>query len=63
MKTATTFHFDNIIFWIQTPEMVGIENVTLKVNDGAVYDLRGRKVEGALRKGIYIQNGKKIMVK
>ena len=63
VKTATTFHFDNIIFWIQTPDMVGIENVTLKVNDGAVYDLRGRKVEGALRKGIYIQNGKKIMMK
>ena len=43
--------------------MVGIESVTLKQNDGAIYDLRGQKVDGTLRKGIYIQNGKKIMVK
>jgi len=46
-------------------ETVGIKTVSnvLKFNDGAVYDLSGRKVEGTLRKGVYIQNGKKIMVK
>lgn len=33
-----------------------------KVNDGAIYDLQGRKVN-AVTKGLFIQNGKKVYVK
>lgn len=33
-----------------------------KANDGAIYDLQGRKVNAAA-KGLYIQNGKKVYVK
>ena len=34
-----------------------------KTSDGAIYDLSGRKIFNALKKGIYIQNGKKILIK
>ena len=55
-------------FWDGGPiETVGIGSVTNddNVNDGqngAIYDLSGRRVEKAV-KGIYIQNGKKVYVK
>ena len=35
----------------------------LNANEGAIFDLSGRKVEGKAKAGIYIQNGKKIVVK
>lgn len=35
----------------------------LSGNDGAVYDLQGRKVNSQLKRGIYIVNGKKVLVK
>ena len=43
--------------------MNGIENVNGNgnVNDGAIYDLSGRKVNSQLKKGIYIINGKKVL--
>lgn len=34
-----------------------------KVADTAVYDLSGRRVNGKLQKGLYIMNGKKVVVK
>lgn len=34
-----------------------------KVADKAVYDLSGRRVNGKLNKGLYIMNGKKVVVK
>ena len=42
-----------------------IETVRLMpVGDGRVYDLQGRRVNsGALEKGVYIKDGKKIMIK
>ncbi len=33
------------------------------IANGAIYDLAGRKVSKAVKKGIYIQNGKKVLVK
>jgi len=46
-------------------EDTGIENLTptLSQGEGAVYDLTGRKVQGELQRGVYIINGKKVMVK
>lgn len=43
-------------------EYLGISNAETAVKNGAVYDLSGRKVVNPL-KGIYIQNGKKFVVK
>ena len=41
----------------------GIRKEKLDVNNQPIYDLSGRKVNSQLRKGIYIVNGKKVMVK
>ena len=41
----------------------GIRDEELDVNNQPICDLSGRKVNGQLRKGIYIVNGKKVMVK
>ena len=43
-------------------EYLGISNAETAVKNGAVYDLSGRKVVNPV-KGIYIQNGKKFVVK
>lgn len=43
----------------------GIKNLTpsLSQDDGAIYDLTGRKMQGELHQGVYIINGKKVLVK
>jgi len=38
-------------------------NEVKEVNDGDFYDLNGRKVNQPKRKGVYIQNGRKVIVK
>ena len=40
----------------------GIDGVTLNAEDGDIYNLRGQKVNNTL-KGVYIQNGKKVVIK
>lgn len=42
---------------ISLPEAVVIEN------DGPIYDLSGRRVTGQPQKGIYVKNGKKVVIK
>ena len=37
--------------------------VERRFEDGAVYNLRGQKVTGTLKKGLYIINGKKVVIK
>ena len=59
--------------WNELGETTDIENIgqsdNLQSDDDAIYDLNGRKVaegklsNGQLPKGIYIQNGKKIVIK
>ena len=44
-------------------EATGDLSPTFPEGDGTVYSLSGQIVKGALRRGIYIRNGKKIMVK
>lgn len=44
-------------------EDTGIENVVVKGESNAIYDLMGRKVDNISSKGIYIINGKKVLVK
>lgn len=51
-------------FSIDGDETTGIENFTPAVfeDDGAIYNLNGQKVQKA-QKGLFIQNGKKLIVK
>ena len=41
----------------------GISNVAVNKADGEVYNLQGVRMKGSLKKGLYIQNGKKFVVK
>ena len=52
--TATFTDIDGII---------RTETFTLDDEDTVIYDLQGRKVQGELQRGVYIVNGKKVMVK
>ena len=62
VKTATTFHFDNIVFWVSDVD-VSVKDVKgTNTGSGAIYDLQGRRVAKPAR-GLYIINGKKVMVK
>lgn len=46
-------------------ESTGIHSVTSdqKTGNDAIYDLSGRRITGAMKKGIYIKNGKKFCVR
>ena len=52
-------YFDNVV---EDLEPTGIHSVTLDKETGnkAVYDLNGRRITEAMKKGVYIKNGKKI---
>ena len=57
---------DVTALWKKLNTETGIEMVQgsrLKLQDDAVYDLTGRKINGALPKGLYIINGKKVLIK
>ena len=54
--SATYYGFD----WDGT---TGIENVTVENGVKAIFDLTGRRVEAITAPGIYIVNGKKVLVK
>ena len=50
----------------EDPEPVGINTVQdsgFKVQDSKIFDLSGRRLGGTLKKGIYIINGQKVLVK
>ena len=51
------FGDDNYTTDIDLPEAVVIED------DGLIYDLSGRRVTGQPQKGIYVKNGKKVVIK
>ena len=55
-------YFDNVV---EDLEPTGIHSVTLDKETGnkAIYDLNGRRITEAMKKGIYIQNGKKMIRK
>lgn len=44
-------------------DVTGINEVEIVNGNGAIYDLSGRRVETISRPGIYVQNGKKVLVK
>lgn len=55
-------YFDNVV---EDLEPTGIHSVTLDKETGnkSIYDLNGRRITEAMKKGVYIKNGKKISVK
>ena len=55
-------YFDNVV---EDLEPTGIHSVTVdkKTGNAAIYDLNGRRITEAMKKGVYIKNGKKISVK
>lgn len=61
-KKDEAFSYDNYV-----PVTSGIEEITKSIfieNDGAIYNLRGQRVDGKnLKKGIYIRKNKKMIVK
>ena len=44
-------------------ETTKIDPIQLYPNDGYYYDLNGMKIENPTKKGVYIQNGKKVVIK
>lgn len=55
-------YFDNVV---EDLEPTGIHSVTLdeKTGNKAIYDLNGRRIQNVPSRGIYIQNGKKMIRK
>lgn len=55
-------YFDNVV---EDLEPTGIHSVTLdgKTGNAAIYDLNGRRIQNVPSRGIYIQNGKKMIRK
>jgi hypothetical protein len=48
----------------EKPDLTGVENVvTTTVNNGKIYNLQGMEVKDATKRGIYIRDGKKFVVK
>lgn len=41
----------------------GVKNIETKVADGAIYTISGQRLNAAPAKGLYIQNGKKFVIK
>lgn len=50
-------------FKLTVDEVTAIENVVAPKSNTAIYDLSGRRVLSTVKSGIYIQNGKKFIVK
>jgi hypothetical protein len=61
------FERDGEVLYDVWPEKEGSGIVNFSApkskHDSAIYDLSGRKVNSQLKKGLYIQNGKKVAVK
>ena len=62
VKGWKPMYFDNYWKPYDATAIRGIENGKLKMDNSAIYDLQGRKVN-APRKGLYIQNGNKVIIK
>jgi hypothetical protein len=45
---------------IQNPSVVDHHGI---ISDAPFYDLNGRRVQGTPKKGVYIQNGKVVVIK
>ena len=55
---ALRLNFDGMVSGIETTELNNALN-----NNAPIYDLSGRRVMNAVKGGLYIQNGRKFIVK
>ena len=57
-------YIKTIDIYTSKPVVTGIENVRTRLMDtDAIYNLRGQKVTGTLKPGLYIKNGQKVVIK
>ena len=61
-KSATDYYFDNFGVWYKLPIIDGINATTAEKNAEGIFNLNGQKVMKA-QKGLYIKNGKKVVIK
>ena len=54
---------ESVSYGLRLPGATGIEEVVVENGVKAIYDLTGRRVESVTAPGIYIVNGKKVLVK
>lgn len=47
----------------EASEVTGVKNICAEKHSGAIYDLQGRLVEHPSKRGIYIVDGKKVIIK
>jgi hypothetical protein len=59
--TATDLKIQHASSFAEVAAIVGVENA--QAGNGTVYDLNGRKVNGQTRKGIYVVDGEKVIMK
>ena len=56
---------DKVLFeleWMEEPASLK-EMISNKTTEGGLYDIQGRRVKGTPKKGVYIQNGKAVVIK
>ena len=64
--TSSRSAVENVGYILISEDPVGINTVQdsgAKVQDSRIFDLSGRRLNGTLKKGIYIINGQKVLVK
>jgi len=61
-KSATDYYFDNFGVWYKLPIIDGINATTAEKNAEGIFNLKGQKVMKT-QKGLYIMNGRKVVVK
>ena len=63
-ESTSTVRAFALNFGDDTTGIISIENGKLKIEDDSWYDLSGRKLnEKPVKKGVYVQNGKKVVIK
>lgn len=61
-KSAVDYYFDNFGVWYQMPVVDGINAMKNEEKAKSIYNLNGQKVN-VTKKGLYIKNGKKVVIK
>ena len=61
-KSAVDYYFDNFGVWYKLPIIDGINAAVAEKNAEGIFNLNGQKVMKA-QKGLYIKNGKKVVIK
>jgi hypothetical protein len=63
IKATDGEEFAGETFTFEVTAPVGIDSVDAEVENDVIYDLSGRRIAEIVKPGIYIVNGKKVLVK